>query len=72
MAYLTSKEVRERLKGCSTATLWRYQQPKQKLFAKPMPPPAKKGAGSMSLWDEDTFNEWEEKYFKNNMKSLAM
>ena len=30
MGYLTSKEIRHKLKNCSASTLWRYQQPNQK------------------------------------------
>lgn len=72
MGYLTSKEIRHILKDCSAATLWRYQQPNQKLFGNPLPQPIKKGAGSPSLWDEKTFREWENKYFKNNVESLTI
>lgn len=72
MAYLTSKEIRKRLKGCSATTLWRYQQPNQKLFGSPMPQPIKRGAGSPSLWDEKVFKEWEDKYFRNNAESLTI
>ena len=69
MSYLTSKEIRHILKDCSASTLWRYQQPNQKMFEQPMPQPIKKCAGSSSLWDEGTFNEWLVKYFNNNQFS---
>ena len=66
MRYLTSKEIRHKLKDCSASTLWRYQQPNQKMFEKPLPQPIKKCAGSSNLWNEDTFNEWLHTYFNNN------
>ena len=66
MGYLTSKEIRHQLKNCSASTLWRYQQPNQKMFEQPMPQPIKKCVGSTNLWDEKTFNEWLLKYFNNN------
>ena len=69
MGYLTSKEIRHQLKNCSASTLWRYQQANQKMFKQPMPQPIKKCAGSTSLWDEETFNEWLLKYFNNNKMS---
>ncbi|MCU4383280.1 MULTISPECIES: hypothetical protein [Acinetobacter] len=69
MGYLTSKEIRHKLKNCSASTLWRYQQPNQKMFEQPMPQPIKKCAGSTSLWDEEMFNEWLIKYFNNNQMS---
>lgn len=72
MKYLTSREIRHKLKDCSASTLWRYQQSNQKLFGKPMPQPIKRGAGSPSLWDEKVFQEWEDKYFRNNTESLTI
>lgn len=63
--YLTSKEVRKRLNGCSPATLWRYQQPNQSLFQESLPSPIKSGAGSYSLWDADEFSNWEKNHFQN-------
>ena len=69
MGYLTSKEIRNKLKNCSASTLWRYQQANQKMFEQPMPLPIKKCAGSTNLWDEETFNEWLLKYFNNNQFS---
>ena len=69
MGYLTSKEIRHKLKNCSTSTLWRYQQANQKMFKQPMPQPIKRCAGSTRLWDEETFNEWLLKYFNNNQIS---
>ena len=62
MGYLTSKEIRHKLKNCSASTLWRYQKNKKKMFEQPMPQPIKKCAGS-------TFNEWLIKYFNNNQMS---
>lgn len=65
MSYLSSKDIKNRL-NCSSATLWRYQQPSQKIFKEPMPQPVKKASGSQNLWDIDHFEEWEHKYFRNS------
>ena len=65
-SYLTTRDIQNRLNGCSTSTLWRYQQDSQKLFEQAMPKPVKRGAGSQSLWDENVFNEWEMSYFRNS------
>ena len=69
MGYLTSKEIRQKLKDCSASTLWRYQQPNQKMIKKPMPQPIKKCTGSTNLWDEEIFNEWLHNHFNNNQIS---
>ncbi|MDH1405789.1 hypothetical protein ABLT35_05525 [Acinetobacter johnsonii] len=71
MSYITSKELRRKFNNCSSTTLWRWQQPTQKIYAKPLPPPVRAAIGSQSLWDEKEIKEWEEKYFRNN-KSLAI
>lgn len=64
--YLTTRDIQHRLNGCSTSTLWRYQQENQTIFDKSMPKPVKRGAGSQSLWDETMFNEWEQSFFRNS------
>ncbi len=66
MGYITSQQVRERFKIKSPATLWRWQQPSQKMFELSFPPPIKISVGSKSLWDEDQIKAWEIKYFRNN------
>lgn len=71
MAYLTSKEVRQKLKDCSASTLWRWQQPTQKLFEKPLPPPVRNCVGSPSLWDKQQVEDWELQYFRNNTSLTA-
>lgn len=71
MAYLNSKELRQRLNNCSQASLWRWQQTNQTLYEKPLPSPVKKSNGSPSLWDEKQIQDWEDKYFRNS-ESLAI
>ena len=66
MKYLTSKQVRQRFMIKSAVTLWRWQQPTQRVFKEPFPPPIKMSAGSTSLWDEEQIRIWEAKYFRNN------
>lgn len=65
MAYLNTKQLCQRLNNCSQASLWRWQQENQKLYAKPLPKPVKRSNGSPNLWDENEINEWEQKYFRN-------
>src|SRR5690606_2749798 len=70
MAYLTSQELLNRFKIKSQTTLWRWQQPTQKIFKEPFPSPIKVSVGSKSLWDEEQIIIWENQYFRNN-KSLT-
>ena len=70
MAYLTSQELLNRFKIKSQTTLWRWQQPTQKIFKEPFPSPIKVSVGSKNLWDEEQIIIWENQYFRNN-KSLT-
>ena len=66
MSYLTSKQVRERFNIKAAATLWRWQQLTQKMFAEPFPQPIKAAKGSTSLWDREQIETWEAKFFRNS------
>ena len=66
MSYLTSKQVRERFNIKAAATLWRWQQPTQKMFAEPFPQPIKAVKDSTSLCDKEQIETWEAKVFSNN------
>jgi len=66
MSYLTSKQIREKFNIKATATLWRWQQPSQKMFKVPFPQPIKAVKGSPSLWDKKEIESWEAKFFRNN------
>jgi len=71
MSYLTSKQIRERFNIKAAATLWRWQQPNQKMFAEPFPQPIKVVKGSTSLWDRDQIEKWEAKFFRNNESLIS-
>lgn len=66
MKYLTAKQILDRFNIKSPTTLWRWQQPNQKMFAEPFPQPIKAVKGSTSLWDREQIETWEAKFFRNN------
>ncbi|ALD01852.1 hypothetical protein AMQ28_05435 [Acinetobacter sp. TTH0-4] len=66
MKYLTAKQILDRFNIKSPTTLWRWQQPTQKIFAEPLPKPIKVVKGSTSLWEREQIERWEAKYFRNN------